>query len=352
MAPVPQDIERVARAIGVTRIADLTHLDRVGIPVMGATRPMSRSMPTAQGKGLTRSEARIAAVMESAETFHAETIDRPLLFLSVTEMAARHTFLDPAPFAIDPVDQHDRLLWVEGVRITSENRVWVPLALVSTDWVGDDLPGPRLKQTTAGLGAGFNREQAIRHAVLELVEWRSINTGFQQPNLVALDPTSIADPLIQDLLSRFARAGIGIAIFDMTTAVGLPAFSCVGLDGIQEPEDGQAADTVPCRALVRALLELAQVRATRIAGARDDFQSDSYKAEALREQRQIAERLLSLPKIKSFNPKVFQTGALNHLLAYLEQAGYGPLLGVNLSRADIGIEVWKILSPRLQGPDQ
>ena len=40
--------------MGITRLADLTGLDRIGVPVFAAVRPNSRSVATSQGKGLTR----------------------------------------------------------------------------------------------------------------------------------------------------------------------------------------------------------------------------------------------------------------------------------------------------------
>jgi YcaO-like protein with predicted kinase domain len=45
-------------AMGITRLADLTGLDRIGVPVFAAIRPNSRSVATSQGKGLTKDAAR------------------------------------------------------------------------------------------------------------------------------------------------------------------------------------------------------------------------------------------------------------------------------------------------------
>ncbi|MFD2442135.1 hypothetical protein ACFSS8_22245 [Paracoccus kondratievae] len=40
-------------AIGITRLANLTGLDRIGLPVTMACRPNARSLVVAQGKGWT-----------------------------------------------------------------------------------------------------------------------------------------------------------------------------------------------------------------------------------------------------------------------------------------------------------
>src|SRR5690606_4828963 len=57
---------------GITRVADVTGLDHVKIPVMVAIRPNAKHLATSQGKGLTRDLASISAIMESIELFHAE----------------------------------------------------------------------------------------------------------------------------------------------------------------------------------------------------------------------------------------------------------------------------------------
>ena len=61
-----------APRMGITRIAVLTGLDVLGIPVAAAVRPNSRSIAVHQGKGVTLSAAKASAVMEAVETWHAE----------------------------------------------------------------------------------------------------------------------------------------------------------------------------------------------------------------------------------------------------------------------------------------
>src|SRR5215470_14988881 len=62
---------------GITRLADVTGLDWIGLPVYQAIRPNSRNISVSQGKGLTRDQAKVSALMESLESFHAEQIDQP-----------------------------------------------------------------------------------------------------------------------------------------------------------------------------------------------------------------------------------------------------------------------------------
>ena len=85
-----------AGRMGITRLANVTGLDNIGIPVYMACRPLSRSIAVSQGKGLTPAEAKISAFMEAAETWHGETITLPLKMASFDELSRDHRVIDVA----------------------------------------------------------------------------------------------------------------------------------------------------------------------------------------------------------------------------------------------------------------
>src|SRR6202020_1763686 len=64
--------------MGITRIANITGLDCIGIPVTMVCRPNARSLAVSQGKGLDLTAAKVSGVMESIEGYHAEHITLPL----------------------------------------------------------------------------------------------------------------------------------------------------------------------------------------------------------------------------------------------------------------------------------
>src|SRR4051812_35005545 len=64
--------------MGITRVANVTGLDVIGIPVVMVCRPNSRSLSVSQGKGLDLDAARASGLMESVEMFHAERAIGPL----------------------------------------------------------------------------------------------------------------------------------------------------------------------------------------------------------------------------------------------------------------------------------
>ena len=57
----------LASSMGITRLGNITGLDRIGIPVVAAIRPNSRSVSVSQGKGLDLSQAMASALMEAVE---------------------------------------------------------------------------------------------------------------------------------------------------------------------------------------------------------------------------------------------------------------------------------------------
>src|SRR5687768_18616303 len=72
-------------AFGITRIANVTGLDRIGIPVWMCIRPDARCLSVSQGKGVTDELAQISAIMESIELYHAERAAEPDMIASYHE---------------------------------------------------------------------------------------------------------------------------------------------------------------------------------------------------------------------------------------------------------------------------
>ena len=74
--------------MGITRIANVTGLDALGIPVVMVCRPNSRSIAVSQGKGVELAAAKASGVMEAVETYHAERITLPLKLASYDELSS------------------------------------------------------------------------------------------------------------------------------------------------------------------------------------------------------------------------------------------------------------------------
>src|SRR5436305_300732 len=104
-----------AARMGITRLGNITGLDRIGVPVAVAVRPNSRSVSVSQGKGLDLPQAMASALMEACEGFHAEQIG-PVSLARYEEFAAAATVVEPATLCSTgrPFDPAAAIAWIEG----------------------------------------------------------------------------------------------------------------------------------------------------------------------------------------------------------------------------------------------
>jgi len=355
-------------AMGITRIANVTGLDRIGIPVSMACRPNSRSISVSQGKGLTLQAAKASALMESIEGYHAEHIMLPLKLASAREMRRAHCIapLDRLPLIPGGLFHPDfRLLWIEGYDLIQQESVWVPYELVHTDFV---LPQPAgsgcFVGGSNGLASGNHILEAISHALCELVErhsttlWRLGGNAQHHATRVALD--SIDDPGCLELLSKFERAAIDVAVWDVTSDVGIPAFACTIIDNEERaPHYLHANSGMGCHltrhiALTRALSEAAQTRLTFISGARDDVTRRDYEIVRDRE-RLVAYRdwaaaqqpVARFEDAPDYDHETFSED-IGLILNRLQAEGFDRAIVVNLTKAEFRIPVVRVIVPDLE----
>ncbi len=351
----------LARHMGITRIAVLTGLDVLGIPVAAAVRPNSRSIAVHQGKGVTLSAAKASALMEAVETHHAETMALPLRLASFAELApdAADPMLLPRCAGREAGDE--RLLWVEAQDLMSGSRLWVPHELVSADFTSPMPAGAGLFQaTTNGLASGNHWLEAVLHGLYEAVErdaialWRAASDAVRGRSAIDLD--SVDAPVSLSLLQAFRRAGVAMRVWDVTSDIRLPSFLCLAAsdDGV-EPELGSGCHADADVALSRALAEAAQARLTRISGARDDFAAASYRPSARAGRDEEARRWLGAPASRAFRAAPDCAGPtlrddLDEALKRLRAVGIRQAAWVDLTQPTFGIAVARVIIPGLEGP--
>jgi len=356
-------------AMGITRLADVTGLDRVGVPTVLAIRPNSRSIAVHQGKGLTRTAAKVAAIMEGAESFHAETMGAPLRHARVGELGAAAAAIERLPRVVGAAPDlgAERLLWTAGRDLATGATRFVPYEVVHADYTAPQLAPSLFQATTSGLGAGNSPLEAVLHGLCEVIEndavalWHGAGAA-RGPAARPIDPSSVEDARCRALLAAFAGARTDVAIFDATSDVGLAALICLavprdeGLGGV-EPEIGAGCHPDPAVALARALVEAAQSRLARISGARDDFPPESYGTAARAHRRREAQAWLAASRLsaRSFAAMPDRAGPtlrhdLDALLTGIACAGCVEAIWVELTRPDLAIPVGRVIVPGLAGP--
>ncbi|MDZ4249868.1 MAG: YcaO-like family protein [Candidatus Nanopelagicales bacterium] len=260
---------------GITRVADLTWLDDIGIPVFQAVRPKSRALAASQGKGLTRELARVSAVMEGVEGFAAECVPVTRSGLRAAELGLPYDVGDLARSGYESMARSVRLDWTAAVDLMTGASTYVPVDEVSLDWtVRLSWRPPVFASDSNGLASGNTYEEAVLHGLYELLEREALAVGGRE----TVGAASVTGEHALTLLDRMTASGADVLIESMTNEIGLPAFAAEMIDpSFPTSFGGYGAHLDPDVALCRALSEAVQSRSTVISGARDDISASTYK---------------------------------------------------------------------------
>ncbi|HET6435784.1 MAG TPA: YcaO-like family protein [Xanthomonadaceae bacterium] len=355
-------------ALGITRIANITGLDRIGLPVCVAIRPNSRSLATSQGKGETIEAAMVSALMESLELWHAERIGLPVRIGSHAEIARGGATIDMAhaPVRSDATYDPARCIpWVEGFDLIARRPCWVPYELVSINLVRQAGQSPIFLESTNGLSSGNHLAEAMVHALAEVIErdamslWELYSPTHRKQRQV--DLATVEAPALRAILDTLHAKGIVVGAWDVTSDIGVPTFSCVILEDPASPDwrpipayFGAGTHLDPAIALSRAVNEAIQSRLTAITGSRDDiFQADYVRAGNREDQERIIAHLREPAPRLPFQKSGLPVGArvqddLRTLLEQLRKAGIGSAVAVDLTRPELGVPVVKVVVPELE----
>ena len=351
--------------MGITRIANVTGLDALGIPVVMVCRPNSRSISVSQGKGVELAAAKASGVMEAVETYHAERITLPLKLASYDELSRSHALVDVTrlPRSAHSRYRNDRpLLWIEGHNLIDDTSLWVPHELVHTNYT---LPQPTgsgcFPANTNGLASGNHIWEAIAHAVYEVIERDAITLWWLEPGSHkdrSLQLESIDDCACRELLEQFEQADVEVRVWEVTSDLGVACFFCllIGNDyDDTEPEFGSGCHPARQVALLRALTEAAQARTTYIAGSRDDFSQEIYSesacAKRTRACRELARR--GYPEQRFQDVPTFESDTVYADVAWalerLRAVGVDQVVVVDLTLEQFQIPVVRVVIPGLEG---
>ncbi|AJT61883.1 hypothetical protein T261_0192 [Streptomyces lydicus] len=348
-----QALKPELRRLGITRVARLTDLDHLGIPVWTAIRPHSHTLVTTQGKGASDELAKISAVLEAAELWHAE---QPM---PVTMHGSHHALDVPYPMATLPVKMdhdglsHLDLAWVAGTGLGSGKSIPVPADLARRR-VHRDVSLPDIFHVTSnGLACGNTLGEATLHGLYEVLErdvlHRDYASGGKRRTLV--DPRSIGHPYCRDLIDRFLNAGMWLELALVDSDFHIPVCAAyIWSEDYPIVFAGSGCHRDPHIALSRALTEAAQSRLTCIAGTRDDLDSHENAFAAHPPRPEPAG-----PHVADWNTVTARYGGAAEDFAsetatvaaqVASVTGYEPI-AVTLSRSDVYASV-KVVSPGLE----
>lgn len=367
-------------SVGVTRIADLTGLDRLGIPVVAAIRPAAVLLQVSNGKGPTLEAATVGAVMEAAEQAHAEAVPSGMITTSLKALRAEgRPAVAPEDLPVHPSTPEPTPAWKERRPID-----WMPardlfdpqgpahLLPAAAAWLRPRSPFPF---GTNGLAAGIDGDAAILHGLLEAIERDAVaaamagGLSLRGPHAAVLrtDPAAVMPGALCELVERIRRAGLTVRVLRLTTPQKGVA-TC--LAAILDPDSSSAATLVnighashpyPAVAAEKAILEAAQARMTFLHGTREDLRPAQYRRSPAHDR--LSRTLLDEPEVLSWAeawhghalppPGVTNLALLSGVLGGLRERMQKTLTTprcwvLTLDKPDIGIAVRRVLVPGLE----
>ncbi len=281
------------KKIGVTRIADITNLDRLGVPIFSSIRPSAApgAISIYSGKGSTEQRARISAIMESFERCLAERpglnaniagdISAPALVESYLNARENYVTLDPGSLLLSqPYNPSSLLEWVGAYDLLNKEEVFVSANAVYHPY---DSPGQCQKlflSNTNGLASGNVLEEAILHGLLEVIERDAISTAQFTRDLGKEIVLTEEDGYLYELSRKFKDSGIDLKIWLVPTDTGIPTIIAATDDvKLKDPAllvMGAGSHLKPEIAVARAITEAAQSRVVQIQGAREDTDREGF----------------------------------------------------------------------------
>lgn len=363
-----EKISPLTREVGVTRLADITGLDCIGVPVTLAIRPQALTISVSCGKGLSKASANVSGLMEAIELFCSEQADLPILHLPYSELSKR---VSAIPLSLLPYRKNSLFhpdwpeRWILGWDLFSEEEVAVPLVSVVLNYqVRQKEPTEvcSFQMSSNGLGSGNHFLEAVLSGVYELIERDAVTCHIFSERQKGLPKRgvrleTVCYPSVQQLIHQLEEAGVDLFLYDCTVDTEVPVFMAEicnkkKVPGEEMIAEGFGAHLAPEVAMSRAITEAIQGRCVAISGSRDDiFQPRTfYKFSPLQWVKRIKEPLLTIDarSYRSFATPTLE-GDLHLLLRKLKKAGLSQLIICDLSKELFGIFVVRILIPGLEG---
>ena len=291
LVPPEETFARLAPLIssfGITRLADVTGLDRIGIPVYCAVRPSNRTLQVSNGKGLRHVDAKVSACMEAIELFHAENPND--CFERASFKSMRRQYGDVIFPQVLPGHRREAFFsrdflidWVKATDLLRKREVWLAASAAY-------LCTPSLYHWSSnGLASGNHLVEATLHGLYEVIERDAVSrlctakgqVVFSSNRCRFIDPRTLPSGQLGDLYRVLLAANIKMALIHVESCSPIHTFLAVLLDpqpfsNSSHVNIGYGTHLSSTVAAIRAITEAAQSRAIFIHGSREDLTPKAY----------------------------------------------------------------------------
>lgn len=387
----------VSSNIGITRLADITDMDILGIPNFSAVLPGTEDyIWVYSGKGATKLDAKASALMESIERYCSlpSGNQKKMIQGSYKEVSKMSKTLHPSNVVEPMLIEYDEDMimdFLPGYDLINSEQTLVPTPLALFRYSAKPPAiNPFAYHHTNGLASGNVLEEAICHSLCEVIERDATSlaelhasalpynilrtmTKYLSDNEMDIDPINSTEFVDDDtkysdvdisnidfepvskLVKKFNDSNIPLIIKDITSPIGIPTFNASSIEWITENygylAEGHGTHPDARIALLRAITEVSQTRAANIQGARDDLRKISYGNSNSDEKKtwQFMKSKNSIPfsEIKSYvNDDILDDIKL--ILSRLRSNGLNQVIVVDLTNPQIKIPVVRTIVPGLE----
>lgn len=350
----------------MTRLADVTGLDRVGVPTTLALRPNAPTMACSSGKGVTLEQAYVSGAMEAIELHAAETANLSPIRASYREISSSYPMPEVAHLwltrhSLFTVDWP--FYWCHGWDLISQAEIPVPMAMVGMAKSAMVGSLRAFLASSNGLGAGNSFLEAVAAGLYEVIERDGVachdHAAVHKLQAIPVVPNAVlrSRPLVADILEMCDRAEVRAVIEECVVDTNVPIYMTYVYDernrGVPACR-GYGAHLDPDTAILRSLTEALQGRLNFIAGSRDDmFRSAYVRARAgWRETKAALEYMqLHSPVASPMESRASDSfeADIHELLNCAQRAGLPNVIVFDLTPPGFPIFVVRVLVPGLEG---
>jgi ribosomal protein S12 methylthiotransferase accessory factor len=392
-----EDISEISKKIGLTRIADITYMDKLYIPNYSCVLPGTEDyIWVYSGKGPTKKHAKVSAIMESIERYSSLPTNYYGKFISGTfnKLKQSYNILHPEE-VVEPLtfDFHNNMVmdYVKGYDIICRENILVPAALALFRYTPNSPSlNPFAFHHTNGLASGNVFEEAVCHALCEVIERDAISLAQLRASAIPfhilnniyhnfqrhgyninpiskeqfIDDNSIFPDVkisqedfhqVTKLINTFKKFNIRLIIKDITTDIKIPTFNVACVEWISHDygylAEGHGTHPDKRIALLRAITEVSQTRAANIQGARDDLRKIHYNDNNTDDknawQFMASEKTINFSDIITYlNEDILDD--INLIIKFFKIVGLKKAIIVNLTNPKIKIPVVRAIVPSLE----
>jgi thioglycine synthase len=392
------NVTEIAKEIGLTRIADITFMDKLYIPNYSSVLPGTEDyIWVYSGKGPTKKHAKASAIMESIERYSSlpRSFTKKFVTGTFNDLKRSYNIIHPDE-VIEPLSfdfQDDMCMdYVDGFDIINKENILVPAGLVLFRYNpnSQSIINPFAFHHTNGLASGNVLEEAVCHALAEVIERDAISLAQLRASAIPFhiltnlsnnlqrqgypiklvskeifrdDNTIFPDVLIDEmdfdpvlrLIEKFEKFNIKLIIKDITTDIKIPTFNVACVEWISHDygylAEGHGTHPDKRIALLRAITEVSQTRVANIHGARDDLRKIKYNDKNTDDKN--AWQFMTSKKTINFSDIITYQNEdilddINLIVNFLKKAGLKKAIIVDLTNPNIKIPVVRALIPGLE----